>query len=91
MRASYLKQYDCQLLRENTSHEELVSLEKTLPSDTYLVRYIDKRDDEERCSAIRAYKSPDIFDALHDAGHKVLEIKLGYGLIKPKLYTPEED
>ena len=55
------------------------------------MRYIDKRDDEERCSAIRAYKSPDIFDALHDAGHKVLEIKLGYGLIKPKLYTPEED
>ena len=82
--------YEVQLLLKETSHEDLVAKDAELPSDTYLVRYVMPATNmvqERYCtSAFRAYKSVDIFDALHDQGCKVLEIRLGYGRIKPKLY-----
>lgn len=97
----YLQANECQLLMEETSHEELVDLDKDLPSDTHLVRYTLKSpfleemaaaaglppEDLTFVSAIRAYKMADIFDALHDADMRVLEIRRGYGRQKPKLWN----
>ena len=34
----HLLQYDCHLMAEDTSHEELVALDSDLPSDVHLVR-----------------------------------------------------
>lgn len=96
----HLQSYECHLMAEDTSHEELVALEKDLPSDVHLVRYWPKAEMRERqteasglaaedliaISGIRAYKKSDIFDALWDAGFEVLEIANGYGRIKPKMY-----
>lgn len=82
--ASYLRTYDCHLMAEVTTHEELVAKDAELPSDTHLVRY--RLGEIENISAIRAFKKVDIFDALHDKGFTVLEITQGYGRIKPKLF-----
>jgi len=81
---THLKQYEVSLLFDSTTEEELRALDKEIPSDTYLVRY--SQYDEEKIAAFRAYKAVDIFDALHDLGCQVLEIKLGFGSIKPKLF-----
>lgn len=83
----YLKRYDCHLIVEETSHEELVELDKDLPSDTHLVRY--KQGGEQFVAGIRAFKMVDIFDALFDLGAEVLEITQGYGRIRPKLFGYE--
>ena len=97
----FLEANECHLLMEETSHEELVDLDKDLPSDTHLVRYTFKSPHLEEVSAasglpvedlifisaIRAYKMADIFDALHDADMRVLEIRQGYGRQKPKLWN----
>ena len=73
---------------EQTSEAELVKLDAQLPSDIHLVRYKKPRwKKKERISAIRAFKQVDIFDHLHDAGYAVLEIKSGFGRIKPKLFN----
>ena len=55
-----------------------------LLTDVHLVRYA--KDGAEK-SAIRAYKYVEIFDELYDQGYTVLEIKRGFGRIKPKLYN----
>ena len=73
---------------ERTTEAELVKLDAELPSDIHLVRY--KKPSwkkKEKISAIRAFKQVDIFDHLHDAGYAVLEIKSGFGRIKPKLFN----
>jgi len=99
----HLLSYECHLMAEQTSHEELVALDKDLPSDVHLVRYWPKSPRREEMasltgqpedeliavSGIRAYKKADIFDALWDAGYEVLEITQGYGRIKPKLFGYE--
>ena len=73
---------------ERTSHDELIKLERELPSDIHLVRYKKPTwKKKERISAIRAFRQVDIFDHLHDAGYAVLEIKSGFGRIKPKLFN----
>ena len=72
---------------ESTTHEKLVKMDSELPSDVHLVRY--KKPSwkkKEKISAIRAFKMTDIFDFLHDAGYAVLEIRQGYGRIKPRLF-----
>jgi len=86
----YLAGYECHLIVDETSHEELVELDKDLPSDTHLVRY--KDGDGEHICGIRACKKSSIFDALHDSGAEVLEISNGYGALLPKLfgYQPKE-
>ncbi len=81
---THLLEYDCHLVAEETSHEELRALNSDLPSDTHLVRY--SHEGEDFVAAIRAYKMSDIFDALHDRGCKPLEITQGYGKIRPNLY-----
>lgn len=73
---------------EQTTEADLIKLESELPSDIHLVRY--KKPSwkkKERISAIRAFRQVDIFDHLHDAGYAVLEIKSGFGRIKPKLFN----
>ena len=73
---------------ETTTLEKLMQLESELPSDIHLVRY--KKPSwkkKEKVSAIRAFRQVDIFDHLHDAGYAVLEIKSGFGRIKPKLFN----
>ena len=75
---------------ESTTHDKLLKLDAELPSDIHLVRYRKPTwKKKEKISAIRAYKMSDIFDALHDEGWQVLEIKQGYGRIKPKLFNPK--
>lgn len=81
---TYLLTYDCHLVCEETSHEELRALDADLPSDTHLVRYM--HEGAEYVAAIRAYKKSDIFDALHDGGSTVLEITQGYGRIRPNVF-----
>lgn len=89
--AAHVKPYEVHLLLETTTEAELRELDPELPTDTYLVRYQGDplgapEDIDSRISAFRAFKSADIFDALHDAGVQVLEIKFGFGRIKPRLY-----
>ena len=72
---------------ESTTEAELRAMDAELPSDIHFVRY--KKPSwkkKEKISAIRAYCQTDIFDHLHDGGYAVLEIKSGYGRIKPKLF-----
>ena len=88
--ATHVKPYEVLLLLETTTEEELRELDPELPSDTYLVRY-ENGTGTECVSALRAFKSVDIFDALHDAGFKVLEIQMGFGRIKPRLYDASSD
>ena len=73
---------------ERTTEAELIKLDAQLPSDIHLVRY--KKPSwkkKEKVSAIRAFRQVDIFDHLHDAGYAVLEIRSGFGRIKPKLFN----
>lgn len=78
------KHTDVHVLFPSTTETELKAADKSIPSDTHLVRYI--KDGTEHVSALRAYKQVDIFDAMHDNGCEVLEIRPGFGSIKPKLY-----
>ena len=80
----HLLEYDCILVCEETSHEELKELDCDLPSDTHLVRY--SMVGVEFVAGIRAFKMSDIFDAIHDMGAEVHEITQGYGRIKPRLF-----
>lgn len=81
---TYFDPYECSLLMEAVTREELVELNKELPSDTYFARYA--KDGEEHTSAFRAYKAADIFDPLADAGFEVLEISFGFGSIRPNMF-----
>jgi len=82
---------DIIMLIERTSEEKLLKLDKSLPTDTHLVRV--KKPSwkkKEQVMAIRAFRKVDIFDLLHDEGWQVLEIRNGFGQIKPKLYQPKQ-
>ena len=83
--AEALPQYGLVLLMQETSHEELVDLNKDLPTDTHLVtcKY---PDGAVSCDAVRSYSKADIFDAYHDSGLRVISIANGYGAVKPKLW-----
>ena len=82
--ATLLEANEASLLMQETSHEELRDLDSDLPTDVHLVRV--EKDFQIRVDAVRAYRMSDIFDAYHDAGYTVQEIKQGYGRIKPKLF-----
>jgi hypothetical protein len=81
---TFFDPYECTLLLEEVTREELVELNKELPSDTYLARY--SKDGEEFTSAFRAFKAADIFDPLNDAGFEVLELSFGFGSIRPNMF-----
>ena len=72
---------------EETSREELFKLDRYLPTDTHLVRYL--KGETEIISAVSAYCKANIFDEFYDQGFTVLEISAGYGRIKPKLFSTE--
>lgn len=80
------EKYGIVLLMQETSEQELADLDGELPTDTHLVRY---RTSEGAvgCDAVRAFTKVDIFDAYHDAALTVLEIRSGWGRIKPKLFS----
>ena len=82
---------DVHVLYPLTTEADLVGLNKQLPSDTHLVRYSILNEvggeEVEYISALRAYKMSDIFDAVHDNGCKVLEIRPGFGSIRPNLFN----
>ena len=75
------------VLSEDTTLEKIQKAEPMLPTDVHLVRYA--KDGVEKVAAIRAYKYVEIFDELYDQGYQVLEIKRGFGRIKPKLYNKQ--
>jgi len=83
------EKYGLVLLMQETSEDELADLDGELPTDTHLVRY---RTPEGAvgCDAVRAYGKADIFDAYYDAALAVLEIRSGWGRIKPKLFTDSQ-
>jgi len=84
--AEALPKYGVVLLMQETSDEELVDLNKELPTDTHLVTY-KYPDGTVGADAVRSYSKADIFDAYHDSGLQVISIANGYGAIKPKLFT----
>lgn len=83
----HFRNYECHLLVEETSRQELLDIDSDLPSDTHLVEYLNTSG-EVVVSGIRAFKMVDIFDALHDREdvQEVLSITQGFGRIKPKLF-----
>jgi len=83
--AEALPKYGVQLLMQQTSHEELVDLNRDLPTDTHLVTF-KYPDGDVGADAVRSYSKADIFDAYYDSGLTVLDIVNGYGAIKPKLF-----
>ena len=84
--AEALPSYGVVLLMQETSHEELVDLNKDLPTDCHRVDYR-YPDGAVGCDAVRSYSKADIFDAYHDSGLKVISITNGFGNIKPKLFN----
>ena len=80
-----MDKYGVILMMQQTSENELNDLSSDLPTDTHLVRYINPEGDLLG-DAVRAYKKSDIFDCYHDSGLRVLDIKSGFGSVKPKLW-----
>ena len=80
-----MNKYGVILMMSETSENELKDLASELPTDTHLVRYLD-RDGEMHGDAVRSYSKSDIFDCYHDWGLHVLGIDSGFGNVKPKLF-----
>jgi len=61
---------------------------KGLPSDTHVVMYV--VGGKTLYDAVRSYTMADIFDAYHDKtkanNGSVLDIRSGYGTVRPNLY-----
>ena len=61
---------------------------KGLPSDTHVVMYV--VEGKTLYDAVRAYTKVDIFDCYHDklktVNGSVLDIRSGYGNIRPNMY-----
>ena len=75
-----LESNSCVLLLDQTSEQEMVDLDRELPSDMHLVVT------DKGVYGVRSYKAVDIFDSFYDEGHQVKEIRSGFGRIKPKLF-----
>lgn len=88
--AEVMPKYGIVLLMQETSQQELVDLNGDLPTDTHLVTYRFP-DGATGCDAVRSYSKVDIFDAYHDSGLKILDIKSGFGSIKPKLWVDAQE
>ena len=80
-----LQDNECFLLMQKTSHREMIDIASDLPTDTHLV--VAERNSEVIVDAVRSYRMSSIFDAYHDAGYSVKEIRPGYGRINPKFFT----
>ena len=84
--ADVMPKYGIILLMQETSEDELNDLSSELPTDTHLVTYRFP-DGATGVDAVRSYSKVDIFDAYHDSGLQILDIKSGFGSIKPKLFN----
>ena len=62
--------------------------DKGLPTDIHMVMYV--LEGKTLYDAVRAYTKVDIFDAYHDKlkpqNGSVLDIRSGYGTVRPNLY-----
>ena len=85
-----LPKYGVQMIMQETSHEELEDLAEDLPTDTHLCTYR-YPDGATGVDAVRSYCKSDIFDAYHDSGLTVLEIRNGYGRRKPGLWVDAQE
>lgn len=87
-KTAHLRKYECTLLMDSTSVDDIRANTKTLPTDVHAVVY--EEDGITKVDAVRAYKMSDIFDGYWDWGiRNISSITSGYGNIKPKLYNPE--
>lgn len=80
-----LSKYGVQHLMAETSEQELVDLNRDIPTDTHLVTFR-TIDGAVSADAVRAFNKVDIFDAYADGGLRIIEIKSGFGSIRPNLY-----
>ena len=83
-----LNRSEVSIFQENIVPDKLD--DKYLPTDIHIVTY--EMAGVTYYDAVRAYKMVDIFDVYYDKMEKngrVIDIKSGYGRIKPKLWTPE--
>ena len=79
------------VLIESTTASKLRALDHEMPSDTHLVRWKKASwKKKEQVSAVKAFKQVDIFDHFYDQGLEILEITQGYGLVKPRLWSPSK-
>jgi len=89
------------VLFSNTTPEAVKEKERELPSDTHLVTYIlpvehdGMHGEKVVYDAVRASKRVDIFDLYYDRlkpeNGRLKSIDIGYGLVKPKLWTPPKE
>ena len=87
-KTAHLRKYECTLLMDSTSVDDIRADTKILPTDVHAVVY--EEDGITKVDAVRAYKMSDIFDGYWDWGIRTISsITSGYGNIKPKLYNPE--
>lgn len=92
---SIMTKSDVHVIMENVTEEEIIELNKDLPTDVHLIEYC--RNQELHLDAVRAYKMVDIFDYYYDKLNQealdldmtfeIKSIKSGYGNIKPKLFV----
>ena len=87
---------DIRVIMENVTEEEIIDLNKDLPSDVHLVEYY--RNQDLYFDAVRAHKMVDIFDYYYDRLNaetrqgtltffEIKAIKSGYGILKPRLFN----
>ena len=84
-----LSKYGVEHLMAETSEQELVDLNNDIPTDTHLITFR-TLDGVVTSDAVRAFTKTDIFDAYKDGGLEVIDIKSGFGTIKPKLYGTQK-
>ena len=89
-KTAHLRKYECTLLMDSTSLDDIRADIKILPTDVHAVVYVE--DGITKVDAVRAYKMSDIFDGYWDWGIRTISsITSGYGNIKPKFYNPNPD
>lgn len=78
--------YKIQILQQGIDPNNFDS--KGLPSDTHVVKY--KVNNSIMYDAVRGYTKADIFDTYYDKvkplNGEILDIRSGYGSIRPNLY-----
>ena len=87
---AHLKKYECILVQEDVSLEDINAQRKIWPTDVHIVGFV--ADGRTTCDAVRSYKMSDIFDGYYDYGVRDFKyIKSGYGNVKPKFYNPTKE
>lgn len=80
---------------ENTTEQEVLELNKDLPTDLHLIEY--EENNQFFLDAVRAYKKSDVFDIYYDrlnekaknneiTSFSILSVRNGYGSILPRTW-----